>query len=85
MKLTRSFITLALALVGAVGTEAVVSAAEKGTSDTPNVVLLISDDQAWNDYGFMGHEEIETPHLLRSRSACSRSARPKPPGGARRR
>ncbi|WP_013629205.1 sulfatase family protein [Rubinisphaera brasiliensis] len=63
MKLTRLFITLALALVGAVGTEAIVSAAEKGKSDTPNVVLLISDDQAWNDYGFMGHEEIETPHL----------------------
>ena len=29
----------------------------------PNVVFIISDDQAWNDYGFMGHEHIETPHL----------------------
>lgn len=32
-------------------------------SDRPNIVMLISDDQAWNDYGFMGHEKIKTPHL----------------------
>jgi len=31
----------------------------------PNVVLIISDDQAWNDYGFMGHPHIQTPHLDR--------------------
>ncbi len=29
----------------------------------PNIVLLLSDDQAWTDYSFMGHEHIETPHL----------------------
>jgi arylsulfatase A-like enzyme len=29
----------------------------------PNIVLSISDDQALTDYGFMGHPEIETPHL----------------------
>ncbi|HEX6987049.1 MAG TPA: sulfatase-like hydrolase/transferase, partial [Planctomycetaceae bacterium] len=33
--------------------------------DRPNVVMIISDDQAWTDYGFMGHEIIETPHLDR--------------------
>lgn len=32
-------------------------------ADTPNVVMIISDDQAWTDYGFMGHDVIETPHL----------------------
>lgn len=31
----------------------------------PNIVLIISDDQAWTDYGFMGHREIETPRLDR--------------------
>jgi len=31
----------------------------------PNVVLIISDDQAWGDYGFMGHPQIRTPHLDR--------------------
>ena len=29
----------------------------------PNVVLIISDDQAWSDFGFMGSETIRTPHL----------------------
>ncbi|MGB2266442.1 MAG: sulfatase family protein [Akkermansiaceae bacterium] len=29
----------------------------------PNIVFILSDDQAWTDYGFMGHEEIKTPHL----------------------
>lgn len=37
----------------------------------PNVVLIISDDQAWGDFGFMGHPAIQTPHLdrLAARSA----------------
>ncbi|MCA9174854.1 MAG: sulfatase [Planctomycetales bacterium] len=29
----------------------------------PNVVMIISDDQAWTDYGFMGHPHIQTPRL----------------------
>ncbi len=29
----------------------------------PNIVLIISDDQGWTDYGFMGHPVIETPRL----------------------
>ncbi len=29
----------------------------------PNIVLIISDDQAWTDYGFMGHPDIKTPNL----------------------
>jgi uncharacterized sulfatase len=31
----------------------------------PNILLIISDDQAWTDYGFMGHSEIRTPNLDR--------------------
>jgi len=31
----------------------------------PNVVLIISDDQSWTDYGFMEHEAIETPNIDR--------------------
>ena len=30
---------------------------------SPNVLYIISDDQAWTDYGFMGHPQIKTPHL----------------------
>jgi len=29
----------------------------------PNVVLIISDDQGYTDYGFMGHDTIKTPRL----------------------
>jgi uncharacterized sulfatase len=32
-------------------------------ADRPNVVLILSDDQAWTDYGFLGHEQIQTPAL----------------------
>lgn len=40
----------------------------------PNIVMILSDDQAWTDYGFMGHPAIKTPHLdrLASRSAVFR-------------
>ena len=31
----------------------------------PNIVLIVSDDQSWTDYGFMGHAHIETPNLDR--------------------
>jgi uncharacterized sulfatase len=43
----------------AVGAATVRSAAPK------NVVLIISDDQHWRDYGFMGHAHLRTPHLDR--------------------
>ena len=47
---------LTLAICGRLGSPA--CAAEQ-----PNVVMIISDDQAWTDYGFMGHPTIKTPHL----------------------
>ena len=30
---------------------------------SPNILYIISDDQAWTDYGFMGHPQIKTPRL----------------------
>jgi uncharacterized sulfatase len=40
-------------------------------NESPNIVLILSDDQAWTDYSFMGHPIIRTPHLdrLAARSA----------------
>jgi arylsulfatase A-like enzyme len=32
-------------------------------AQTPNVVLIVGDDQGWRDYGFMGHPHIRTPNL----------------------
>lgn len=37
----------------------------------PNIVWIIADDQAFSDFGFMGHDIVRTPHLdkLASESA----------------
>jgi uncharacterized sulfatase len=34
-------------------------------SQKQNIVLIVSDDHAWTDYGFMGHPHLKTPHLDR--------------------
>ncbi len=31
----------------------------------PNIVMIVSDDQAYTDYSFMGHPHLKTPHLDR--------------------
>ncbi len=31
--------------------------------ERPNIVLIVSDDQGWTDYSFMGHAKIQTPNL----------------------
>jgi uncharacterized sulfatase len=36
---------------------------EPNTEKPPNIVFILSDDQAWTDYSFMGHEHIQTPNL----------------------
>ena len=42
------------------------------TAGPPNVVLIVGDDQAWTDYGFMGHEHVKTPHLDKlARGSCN--------------
>ncbi|MFC4870979.1 sulfatase [Negadavirga shengliensis] len=34
-----------------------------GQEDKPNIIYILSDDQSWKDFGFMGHSHIETPHI----------------------
>ncbi|NRD23036.1 sulfatase-like hydrolase/transferase [Winogradskyella litoriviva] len=36
---------------------------DKAVEQEPNIVFILSDDQSWTDYGFMGDENIETPRL----------------------
>lgn len=36
---------------------------EPVSEEMANVVFIISDDQAWTDYGFMGHDHIQTPNI----------------------
>ncbi len=35
----------------------------QAATSTPNIVFILSDDQSWTDYGFMGDKNIETPRL----------------------
>jgi arylsulfatase A-like enzyme len=57
MKLLIHFSQLALILALSLRASAAEPAAR------PNIVFIISDDQAWGDYGFMGHDKIATPRL----------------------
>lgn len=60
----RRFLALSSLILGA-------TAPATAETSKPNIVFIISDDHAWNDYGFMGHKQIETPNLdrLAARSA----------------
>ncbi|MEO5801954.1 MAG: sulfatase [Verrucomicrobiota bacterium] len=42
-----------------------IEAATPHHKSSPNIVLIISDDQAWTDYSFMDHPQILTPNLDR--------------------
>lgn len=55
------FKILAMLATAGVTVSTLTHAAEKPSR--PNIFFIISDDQAWNDYGFMGHPHIATPHL----------------------
>jgi uncharacterized sulfatase len=69
LRKTRAIVVGAVLLV--VSAPAILTAAKAAPrrdeppepSTKPNVLLVISDDQAWTDFGFMGHPVIETPHL----------------------
>ena len=58
ISLCRSVFFLGLFLLSA-------AFAARAESTPPNVVLILSDDQHWRDYGFMGHEHLQTPVLDR--------------------
>jgi arylsulfatase A-like enzyme len=42
---------------------AILSVSSVALAAPPNVVFVVGDDQAYGDYGFMGHAHIKTPHL----------------------
>lgn len=47
-------------------------AAETSPVQSPNIVLIISDDQTYSDFGFMGNPHVHTPHLDRLASHSAR-------------
>ncbi|MEZ6116972.1 MAG: sulfatase [Pirellulaceae bacterium] len=46
-----------------VGVLLLLGIAQPNFAKPPNVILIISDDQAWTDYSFMGHSHIQTPNI----------------------
>ena len=38
----------------------------------PNVVMIISDDQKFSDFGFMGNQRVQTPNLDRLAKEAAR-------------
>ena len=57
MPATRRELLTALAASG--------SAWTAPSNKPPNVVLIISDDHGWTDYGFLGHKHVRTPNIDR--------------------
>ncbi len=53
------FVILTLSVF--LGSQGKLAAAEPARS--PNIVMIISDDQTFRDFGFMGNKEIQTPHI----------------------
>jgi arylsulfatase A-like enzyme len=60
---SRPLLLLAIALVAAPHVDG--RAEAPATGQPPNVVLIVSDDQHWGDFGFMGHPHLQTPNLDR--------------------
>jgi uncharacterized sulfatase len=56
---------LVVLLLGTIQAVTLASDSPKVGNTPPNVVLIISDDQGWGDYGFMGHAQLKTPNLDR--------------------
>ncbi len=54
----KYFLLFALALVMGVS-----GCSKNQQADPPNIILLISDDQSWPHYSFLGHEHIQTPRI----------------------
>ncbi|MCI0333901.1 MAG: sulfatase-like hydrolase/transferase [Planctomycetes bacterium] len=50
-----------LVLVG--GAAPVCTGTGRETPDRPNFVLILADDQAFGDFGFMGNAQVKTPNL----------------------
>ena len=51
--------------LSALGLAACAEPASEGDAERPNLILIVSDDQGYTDFGFMGSPYVQTPHLDR--------------------
>ena len=75
MLLARAIPAILLAVTTSTVTSSAVADGRNAGSPPPNVLMIVSDDQAFGDYSFMGHPVIRTP-------PTSTSSHPKVPSSA---
>ena len=68
MKKVNIAAVLGILVLGAISSLSFVKTVHADTASTtkempPNIVIILSDDHAWNDYGFMGSPHVDTPAL----------------------
>ena len=62
-KLTLVIFALSIFISCGKGTKKESITVAQKSQNQPNIVFILSDDQSWTDYSFMGDENIETPRL----------------------
>ncbi|MCA9022843.1 MAG: sulfatase-like hydrolase/transferase, partial [Planctomycetaceae bacterium] len=62
MRMRRVFLAAMGAVFYLAATE-VSFAANAATSEKPNIILVMADDQGWGDTGYNGHPFVKTPEL----------------------
>lgn len=62
-KLTVVVFALSLLISCGKGTKKETKKVASEVQNQPNIVFILSDDQSWTDYSFMGDENIETPRI----------------------
>jgi arylsulfatase A-like enzyme len=62
--MNKTITTLSTAMMlGALGCQNQPAATTQDPSSTPNVIIMLVDDAGYNDFGFMGSNEIKTPNI----------------------
>ena len=54
---------IAAAILLSIHAQAGADQPESESSQSPNIIMVMIDDQGWGDVGFNGHSAIQTPHL----------------------
>ena len=62
-KITLVTFVLSILISCGKGTKKETDSALTKAQNQPNIVFVLSDDQSWTDYSFMGDENIETPRI----------------------